>query len=505
MKLTTSRNVLPPIRPVRQADEWIETYLVRIARANGLRYPTGEDVNRLREAFLTSHDSNTGYDASAYFSDLPLWARKKLGSPIRYCPACFEQDRYVRARWRLIAFEMCTVHNIHLKIGLVEPALSVEVNYPKAIRLTDVTNLQIWEGATCPMPIDRRHASDLWAPFERDVNSSNLPQMRESLAWTLVVEHLLDAVVSSGHGPEVPLKGESRLSHRTRWLTKSGLRLSASKKGVLNFLMSITTHRERRAAAACLTSMMRECEAGSALLPILPLQYLHDRLLAMAPETYCPISNGALPPHYQREGYVSINYAEGLLGRDTNFVHYLVRANFFEKVEKVRFGHRIYIFVHKAEVEGCRRWLSGCMTPEQVMRYLQIDRGMYFALQRRGLLRPIVIGPWSFHRHEDIASMLTILNDVARPCPDNKCLLLPLFGTQLVGKGCMPQAFTAVLQEIRQGRLSLFRDPDKLGLNAYYVDLAADMRARQIVAGLRKEISSKRSGNNQLSLLEVAH
>jgi len=88
MKLTTSRNVVPPIRPARLADEWTETYLVRIARANGLRYPTGEDVIRLREGFV-GHESNTDYDSSAYFSDLPRWARKKTGFTNSLLPSLF--------------------------------------------------------------------------------------------------------------------------------------------------------------------------------------------------------------------------------------------------------------------------------------------------------------------------------------------------------------------------------------------------------------------------------
>src|SRR5471032_133070 len=132
--MNTNTTPIAPIRPTRKADEWIETHLVRIARANGLRYPSMSDIERLR-AIAVELGPRAESSEHDYLADLPTWAKKKAGSPIRYCPACFQEERFVRARWRLKGFEMCTKHNLHLKTGLVEPALCVTVNYPTRFSL----------------------------------------------------------------------------------------------------------------------------------------------------------------------------------------------------------------------------------------------------------------------------------------------------------------------------------------------------------------------------------
>ncbi|MYM25487.1 hypothetical protein GTP46_22920 [Duganella sp. FT135W] len=470
---------IAPIRPAKKPGEWIESYLVRVARANGLRYPSASHIERLKSIALEL-GPKVESDAQSYLSPLPIWAKKKTGSPIRYCPACFQEERCVQTRWRLTRLEMCTKHHLHLKTGLVEPALCVTVNYPNPIQLNEITDSQLWDGATCPMPAEKNYALGMWEAFERASIEGDSEHVAEHLAWVLLAEYILDAVISTGEGPEIPVRGHSRLSQRAQWLRDAGLTISPSYGAIVAFLTSLKNLSERRAAARCLRTLMKDTEQSSPLLRSLPLQELLDRLHATSPEMYCPSAQGALPIQYHPEGYVSLNYAELLLGRDTNFVHFLVRANFFERVKKVRFGKRVFFFVHQAEIESCRRWLSDCMTPVQLMKHWNINRTIWRALHRNGICRPFKIGIWAYHRIDEINTLTIKLESTARLMIGQPTQRLPLFDDWLLGPSTPPSVFKTILDEILEGRIKLYRVPEHPGLSGYYVDAAAEVRAKEI-------------------------
>lgn len=490
---------IAPIRPEKKVDEWIETYLVRVARANGLRYPSVSDIVRLKNIAIVlgpKVEPNT----QTYLSSLPVWAKKKTGSPIRYCPACFLEDRCVQTRWRLSRLEMCTKHHLHLKTGLVEPALCVTVNYPNPIHLNEITADQAWESATCPMPAEKAYAMEIWGAFEHASINGDAEQAAKHLPWVLLTEYILDAVISTGQGPEVPIRGQSRLSQRAQWLSDAGMTIAPSYDAVVTFLTSLKSLSERRAAARCLRTLMKDTEQSSPLLRSLPLQELLDRLHATAPEMYCPSAQGALPIQYHPEGYVSLNYAERLLGRDTNFVYFLMRANFFERVKKIRFGKYVFFFVHKEEIEACRKWLSDCMTPKQLMTHWNINRKIWTALHRRGICRPFKLGIWAYHRIEEINALTLKLEDAASLMVDKPTQRLPLFANWLLGPSTPPYAFTTILSEILKGRLKLYRDPERPGLSGYYVDAAAAVRAKEVSRCARR---THHPQPNQLTLFDA--
>jgi hypothetical protein len=481
-----------PVVPAMQADEWFESYLVRLAQANGREKPTERDVGILRTQ-VASAEQIEGSHLRGYLPTVPVWAKKKLGSVIRYCPACFQERRYVRSRWRLKSVDVCTIHDLNIKRGCIEPALSQVVNHRNPIYLTDLNIEQIWDGASCPIPDARQHARNIWHEFELALENGDQRGSNTRLGWALIAEHLLDAAVTAELGFEVPLRGESRIYHRTRWLRANKVELHASKDSVLRFLLSIKVNNQRRAVASRLSEIIKQPEQGSMLFADLPLQYLYDRLIAAAPETNTHISYGVLPADLHPPGYVSVNCAEGMLGKRTAFVQYLVRANFFQRLHHVKFGRRLYIFIHKDEVEGCRRWLSECMTPEEAMQTLNIDRPFYFALQRNGLLQPINIGSWSFIRKDDIAALTNKLDSIAQPYSPERSQILPLCGPWIRRHHTVLVAYDTLVKEIWQGRYAIFRKLDEPGLRAYYVGADAAMRACQLrsESAVRQNISKR--------------
>ena len=487
-----------PLRLAAAPDEWIETYLVRVARSFGLNHPTEDDIDRLRQIYATNNTPTERI--SGYFSELPSWAKKKLGAQIRYCPACFQKDRIVRTRWRIPLYEMCTEHSLNLKIDIVEPSLGCEYNYPGAIRLNNISNDQIWEGATCPLPAERNAALTIWQKFDFEINQSKI-EANESLAWIIAAENLLDAIVSSPVGSEIPLKHGSRLRHRAEWLSNNGLSIAPSFDGILKFLGSIKNYREKRVVATRLKYMVRDCENGVSILKLLPLQDLYSRFLAIRPDVYCPIANGALPAHLQPKGYLSLNLAEGLLGQRSKFLYFLLRSNFFKKIEKIKNGGRTYVFLHETEVEGCRRWLGGCMTPTQVMEYLQIDREMYLGLLLGGILQPIEMGRWSLFRRDQIGLIANKFDSVSRPVPLN-LQVHPFLKSLLKNKERPARVFNQLIEQIWMGKIPLYKNLDKNGLSAFYVDRSALEMAKRLMVNLLAEQHRRKFFNHQPSLLE---
>jgi hypothetical protein len=476
-----------PVRPASRDDEWTETYLGRLARANGVRRPWRDDLESVRYA-VPDHLRTRVIGAPEYeLQSLPGWATVGKGARIRYCPACFSQSRHIRARWRISMFDVCTIHDLCLKNDLCEPAITANYHDPGKKRISEITDEEIWEGAICPLPATRQYAQLLWSDFEKAFVGELDGSKADFVAWSLLAERLVDAVVTAVRGPDYPPKNVARLAHRANWLVKTGWTLGASEKGVLGFLLSLQLNIHRRAAASCLRHLIQEEVRQKTVLTRLPLQYLYDRLLAMAPEAIHPPACGALPRALHPPGYISLDQTEALLGCTFSLLYFLVQKNFFTRVEKIRCGRKQYIFLHRSDVEACRRWLASCMTYDEVIHILQIDRPAYWMLLDSQLLNPLKLGSWCRHRRQDVYSLIDRLDSVSRPYPVNGRRLLPLMGDWLYSRNRPRISVTQVLNEIWRGEFPLYRKPDEAGLRAYFVDETAVIRLHKLAAVQRAD------------------
>jgi hypothetical protein len=140
------------------------------------------------------------------------------------------------------------------------------------------------------------------------------------------------------------------------------------------------------------------------------------------------------------------------------------------------------------------------MTPKQLMNHWHINRKIWTALHRRGICRPFKIGIWAYHRIEEINALTIKLEGAARLMVDKPTQRLPLFANWLLGPSTPPSAFTTILNEILEGRLKLFRDPERPGLSGYFVDAAADVRAREVARCTRRR---NRQESQQLTFFDV--
>ncbi|WP_156967108.1 TniQ family protein [Paraburkholderia ferrariae] len=185
---------LPLCRPKRLPDEWTETYLFRVARANGIPRPRLSDIERFRPMLpVTASSKSDGYPV---WSDTPLprWSVVTRVNKIWYCPACMVESRHIRSRWRLTVFEVCTLHQIRLKDNLAERVMTRGYKQDGKYFVTDVSDEQLWEGAVCPMPGEREHVERMWSGFEQLVVQGDPSGAFEHLVYVLFLEALLDAI-----------------------------------------------------------------------------------------------------------------------------------------------------------------------------------------------------------------------------------------------------------------------------------------------------------------------
>lgn len=493
-----------PVRPARHIDEWDETYLGRVARAHGVVRPWRGDLERLRPAVLGVHDCCSD-GAPAYAGEaLPGWAVVGRSAQIRYCYACLLEKRYVRARWRLACFSVCTLHGVNLKGGLVEPAITTAYKHRGRRPVEDMTAEEAVDGATSPTPQGLRYARRVWGPFERAVScAAGDAEVSCALAWALLVERLVDASATALRGPDYPPRHVPRTEHRCWWLSKMGLAIAPNRNGVLSFLLGLSLSAHRRAALACLSRLMGDELRRRTVMSRLPLQELKDRLLAADPIPKAE-STGALPRAKHPAGCKSLEATETVLGCSPSLLYYLVQEHHFKGVQKIRFGRKQYVFIPDAEVERFRRFFASCMTFDELLQSLAIDRQAYWVLNDCALLNPVELGSWRRYRRQEVAALLTRLDDASRPMPASAKHIEPLMGPWLHMRRRVRPEIRTVLDELLAGRLPLYKNMERQGLQAYCVDYAAPARLRWLSEAHHAAQARQRTMATQRSLWDVA-
>lgn len=498
MQTLKTGKVQLPVRPKRLPDEWQETYLGRLARANGLERPWRLDLDRIR-GWVGGTDSATGVEYGDVV--LPGWAVLGRAAQIRYCPACLVEERYIRSRWRVSGFDVCTRHHIRLKGGLVEPAITANYKRPGRFCTHSIPTAEVWDGAVCPMPGERAFADAIWGPFERACEESY--DAAPHLAWAILAEKVLEAAVLSVRGTWYPTRDCIRTLHRATWLAAADQTLSASYEGVMNFMRALKLNVQRRAVSRCLKAIMREEDRLPTILSHLPLRALLDGLLASSPDMHMNDGRGALSRERHPADHLSFEKAVATIGCSELYLALFIRNGCFSSVKHIREGRKRYTFIHQSEVEACRRWYKQCLRVDDVLSFLEIDRRGYWTLLDSGMLRPFRLGHGTcWHHFTDVASLLCKLNDVARPCRSGVGLF-PLMGDWLYRRGRSRKAMVQVLHEIQRGEVPVYRRLDRGGLAAYYVDRRAIDRLSHVSGAVKYDSIHRPWLAAQLSLLEA--
>ena len=490
-----------PFRPKLQPDEWIETYLFRLARANGIRRPRLNDTKLLRP--ILSVTSSSRPDGYPIWSDitLPRWSVVARSNKIRYCPECMIQARYIRSRWRLRLFDICTIHDVRLKDDLVEPVMTRGYKSEGKNLIADVTDEQLWTGAVCPMPSERRHARQLWSSFERSIVESDIPTALETLPYILLLDALLDAIARNEWSGRL-LPEVSRSARIGELVEQFQYPVTPNFHGVCSLLEHVTATRQRNIALQRLRRVLDDEAERPTCLSSLPIVELRERLRSNGwDEGGTPKRDLVCPLQASPDEYVSLEKARLLIGCTRGYLLYLIRNEIFPDTRAVQRGGLLYTFLPLPAVEACRKWYVSLLTAERVMKELRIDRRSYDVLLDAGMLHPIETGSYPLFPMEDLHDIYRRMKDISRPFPANAVSMHLLFSDWMLGRGTSSATSIELAKEVFAGRFPVFRQSGRAGLSAYFVSEAALDRAHQ----LRKlEVARRRHRSvsaHQLSLL----
>jgi hypothetical protein len=493
----------PPLcRPKMLQDEWVETYLFRVARANGIRHPKLSDADRIRPTLpITASSRPQGHPI---WGDIPLprWSVVTRVNKIRYCPGCMAESRHIRSRWRITVFEVCTIHNIRLKDDLAEPVMTRGYKEDGRHFLTDVTDEQLWAGAVCPMPSERRHVKQLWSGFECSIVQDDISSAQRAIACILFLEALLDAIATTINDPGYLEIGGPRSEKMAKLIEQFEYPVLPDLDGIRTFLAQITLVKHRYVVLGRMRRMLADEEDRPTCLSNLPVSELRAQLLDGGRNWPSAPTRGLVHPrHTQPEGYVSFNKAESLIGCTPSFLRHMVRSNIFPDINIVKHGQKRFSYISLHAVQACRRWYASLATHEQVMNELHIDRKTLATLLTAGQLRPLEIGAYTFFKRTDLADLCRRLEDISRPLPMAATHLHSLFGRWMLQRWARKAISSELAKEAFEGRFPIFRQPGAPGLSAYFVDQSALDRAHQLgrIAIVKRRRPTESS--QQLSLL----
>jgi hypothetical protein len=492
----------PPLcRPKMLTDEWVETYLFRVARANGVRHPRLSDTERIRPTLPATASSKTqGYPIWTAIP-LPRWSVVTRVNKIRYCPGCMTESRHIRSRWRITVFEVCTIHNLRLKDDLAEPVMTRGYKEDERYLITDVTDEQLWAGAVCPMPSERRHVEKLWSGFERAIIQSDTSGALKTLTCILFLEALLDAIATTIEDSEYLQIGGSRSANMAKLVEKFEYPLSPDLDGIRTFLDQIALVKHRYVVLGRLRRMLADEVDRPTCLSNLPIPELRARLLNSSRNRPSSPTRGLVHPrHTQPQGYVSFNKAESLIGCTPSFLQHMVRNGIFPDINVVTHGRKRFTYLALQAVQACRKWYASLATSEQVMNELQIDRRTLATLLDAGQLRPLEIGAYTFFQRSDLSDLCRRLEEISRPIPTAASQVHSLFGKWMIQGWPRKPISLELAKEAFEGRFPIFRQPGKPGLSGFFVDQNALDRARQLGRIDRATRRHRSESSPQLSL-----
>ena len=269
---------LLPVRCVRIAGEWSESWLYRTAAANGIcpqqlgaDRALAQNVRRtLDHVDWARGDATIAGPKTVEFCGLRVPRREvfTLHSKVAVCGACLYESCAIPALWRLTGYCSCHIHHTPLEdrcrqcrqaIGL---ASIVRQRCKCGASLTDPQQAPL--GSSGPV----RWGASVWPAGA--VDPSSMPA--ETLASCILKSRLLIAVARSRRGRDVPLRGLQPAEHAELWLQREGLSEDFRMPGIKSFLDALSDPVHKIAAAHLLEDLIGEECASTTVFSNLPLR-----------------------------------------------------------------------------------------------------------------------------------------------------------------------------------------------------------------------------------------
>lgn len=481
-----------PVRPPMRPDEWPETYLVKVVRAHGVRRPLIYDINRIRsvlpwEVHERSTTSTRTRDYRNYVqgrpqygsAPLPTWASLVRASSIRYCPLCYDEDPYIRNRWRFSSLLVCTTHGCHLKSNLYEPAFTFGRPSGK-YEIAEASRGVVIEGVTCCFGMELRTARLVWSPFESQADEVQNPRLSEELGelagWTITMWRLLEEVTRAHHKHVLREPVIDSLSGITRLVTDLRIEAYPSREGMLSLFSRLRHNVHAVAARRLLTTLRQSEDLAPTVLSRLPLLELTERLSAAMPQASRPACKGSLAFGKLQGDAMSFAEARHVLeplGLGAEMLRQWIHLRVFRSVRYVQSGALKYLFIDRQEVKCAQRLLLSLVSKRDLMNEHQIESLTCEALQEIDLLRSRLLGMHSWFRRQDVCLLVNRLEEVSRPTPDASVPTWPLFSASTVQAAHQRAGFAELVEAALQSRFPVYRNLDRPGLSSFAIGAEA--------------------------------
>ncbi|WP_254228582.1 hypothetical protein [Burkholderia gladioli] len=367
--------------------------------------------------------------------------------------------------------------------------------------LTEVTNEQLYEGAVCPMPVERRHYQRLWSGFERLIVDGQVSQAYAQLTCILFLEALFDAVAAGVDEVGYRQIDVPRSTRIAEIIEKKQLSFEPDLDGIRAFLRE-ATGAPRLTVLSRLRRMLLEEPHRPTCLSKVPIEELRQRYFmsdwsdsTAAAHQYRPDCHGV------PDGYVKLREAASFIGCPYGVLKHLALNRLGSDARIVAYGMTYQTYLPWRTVKACRRWFASLVPLRQVQSRCHIEHRGYTALSAIGLLRPVTVDEYTFVRKSDVADVCRSLDSVSRPFATGGPLLYPLFGQWMSWHQRPMTASLALVNEALSGKLPVFKKLDDAGLSAYFVDQYAVEFLRKLrrIETARRRYKEKMPG--QLSLL----
>lgn len=486
MNATVNRVHLPVRIPMRP-DEWPETYLISLARAQGIRRPNGSAIELIRSALPWEHLPSTGIRPSIappphtqgrprYGGEsLPLWASMVRSAPLRYCPQCLAEARYFRTRWRLVGLHACTLHGCFLKSDLFEEAISAYYGRDRWTTVADADDARILDAALCCLPDELHVAKMVWQPLEVLTQTASNPWADKVLtslvSWSVLLWRFIDAVSLVHHQQVIHEVASGPLARAGRFVKDLDVVTAPSEEGVLALFEGLRENAHVRTGQRFLERLVKQEEAAPTALSSLPLRYLSERLMAISPQV---LRITASRPRKFREIHEhAVSRTELMqqlapLGAGYKTIDRLLQCNRIPSMKVMRGGSAL-TFIERKHALQARRALLSLISVRDFIAQHDLDWRTYMAIRDTALIRTGLMHEFLYR--QDISALIARLELMSAPEHESRDPVWRLFRETTVGMVGGSSLFFDVVQAAIQGQIKVYRDLSKPGLSAFSIGI----------------------------------
>jgi len=479
---------LPLVRRPLRFDEWDESHFVEIARDHGIRRPGRRDVDRIRaprpsiqlssavdgSKSMRSTSTSSGYPHYAG-SHAPPWAAYSKTTPIRYCPYCFLEARYLRMRWRLSGYHACGIHGCFLKRNLKLTSLSKAEEQRGLCRMDAVSDEQILEDIHLCSAEELAVHRSIWGEMERHlceepVDSSKVLHA-ELVAWAILTWALVEHVVKIFHARLTHLPYVGPLKSVSDFLHQRAVQVASSTDGVVEFFRGITEYQAFSGGLRRLAQITSAEKQIPSIFSKINLEPLLQRVSCMRPEFLTRPQAGSNCFSSADGRGMSIKEFSKLIGISAGTASVWVRKRTLKSEERVQSTTSGLRFVPHHLLKDFLRSRQRLITRDEFSKYHELDEAAVNLLYSSGLVQTVEYGWCRFVTITSVSSLMLKLELHSTPVQQGQGdALFGLFSSDVSSSALNYSEHVALVKAAVTGDVPLFRSLDTPGLSSFSIN-----------------------------------